>query len=158
MGSKCSEIDLNVKLTNLLFSLYDHKKPDTTKQRPTFKDYIRKRANNPEIYRNYKIDRREVMGDNKKKGEAYLKKLADEHEMTVLKAIYSVEGTENLDKAQKRKLRLAGVIKKRRNMYGDSSEEALEAYKLDKKHKEEELNSQNDLALSRHGSSMGKPS
>lgn len=39
------------------------------------------------------------MGDNKKKGEAYLKKLADDQEMTVLKAIYSVEGTENLDKA-----------------------------------------------------------
>ena len=98
------------------------------------------------------------MGDNKKKGEAYLKKLADEHEMTVLKAIYSVEGTENLDKAQKRKLRLAGVIKKRRNMYGDSSEEALEAYKKDKQHKEDELNSQNDLALSRPASSVGKPS
>ena len=39
------------------------------------------------------------MGENKKKGESYLKKLADEQEMTVLKAIYSVEGTENLDKA-----------------------------------------------------------
>lgn len=43
-------------------------------------------------------------------------------------------------------------------MYGDSSLEALEAYKKDKKHKEDELNSQNDLALSRPGSSVGKPS
>ena len=69
-------------------SKYDHKKPDTTKQNPTFKDYIRKRAKNPDIFRNYKIDRREVMGDNKVKSEAYQKKLADEQEMTVLKAIY----------------------------------------------------------------------
>ena len=68
------------------------------------------------------------MGDNKRKGEAYQKKIADEQEMTVLKAIFSVEGPANLDKAQRRKLRQAGVIKKRRNFHGDSSEEIFEAF------------------------------
>jgi len=56
------------------------------------------------------------MGDSKRKGEAYLAQVAKEQEMILLKAIYQIEGADNLDKHQKRKLRLAGVIKVRRGM------------------------------------------
>jgi len=38
------------------------------------------------------------MGECKRKGAAYQKKMATEQEMTILKAIYYVEGEENLDR------------------------------------------------------------
>ena len=51
------------------------------------------------------------MGECKRKGEAYQKKLADEQELMILKAIFYVEGAMNLDRHQKRKLRAAGIMK-----------------------------------------------
>lgn len=99
----------------------------------TFKDLIMRKAKNPDIYREYTKDRRAVMGDAKLKGDAHQKKLADQNELTILKAIYFVEGDINLDKNQLRKLREAGIIKKKRNYedynYNDSSEEALDDFK-----------------------------
>lgn len=100
----------------IIGDLYDEKKKDPTVIRQTFRDRIIQKADNPDIYRLYTKDRREVMGDCKRKGEVYLKKMAEEQEMTILKAIYYVEGDLNLDRQQKRKLRAAGIIKRpRRN-------------------------------------------
>lgn len=111
------KICINNKINNpIIGDLYDEKKKDTTVIRQTFRDRIIKKANNPDIYRMYTRDRREVMGDSKRKGEAYLAQVAKEQEMILLKAIYQIEGADNLDKHQKRKLRLAGVIKVRRGM------------------------------------------
>ena len=51
--------------------LYDPKKPDTTRQKMQFRNLIRKQADNLDIYRDYKRDRRDVMGQCLMKGEEY---------------------------------------------------------------------------------------
>lgn len=91
------------------------------------------------------------MGDCKRKGEAYLAQVAEDQEMTVLKAIYQIEGAESLDKNQRRKLRLAGVIKKRRGMqYNDSSMQLLNEFK--NKHHSPSSNKLEDVAVKGQGS------
>ena len=71
------------------------------------------------------------MGECKRKGEAYQKKLADEQELMILKAIFYVEGAMNLDRHQKRKLRAAGIMKQRRAFQKDSDSEEDEDVLID---------------------------
>ena len=49
-------------------------------------------------------------------------------------------------------MKAAGVIKKRRAYYGESSEECLQAFKEEKKHKAEEQQSAKDITISQKGS------
>lgn len=51
--------------------LYDPKKPDTTRPVVEFRDEMRKKADNLDIYRNYKKDRRNVFGECEMKGEKF---------------------------------------------------------------------------------------
>ena len=51
--------------------LYDPKKEDKTRVKMQFRNKIRKQADNPDIYLNYKRDRRETMGECLMKGEEY---------------------------------------------------------------------------------------
>lgn len=112
---------------------YDAKKKDPTVIKQTFRDKILKKANNPDIFHKYMRDRREFMGESKLKGAAHQKKLADEQELTILKAIYQVEGAKKLDINEKDKLEKAGVMKKqwwkaKTKSYDNSSEELLSEF------------------------------
>ena len=51
--------------------LYNPNMPDPTKQTMEFKNKICKQANDPDIFRDYKRDRRDVMGECLMKGEEY---------------------------------------------------------------------------------------
>jgi len=73
-----------------------------------------KQAQNPDIFRLYKRDRREVMGECLLKGEEFEQKKAYKMELAVLKAHYSIFGIEGLDRTQIRMLRQAKVIRNRR--------------------------------------------
>ena len=97
--------------------LYDPKKPDTTRQKMQFRNMIRKQADNLDIFRNYKRDRREVMGQCLMKGEEYENEKKRKQEIFITSMRYYVFGAESLSKKELKMLKDAGVIKRKKSRF-----------------------------------------
>ena len=65
-----------------------------------------------EIFRNYKRDRREVMGQCLMKGEEYEAEKIEKQELFLTSMRYYVFGAESLNKKEIKMLKRAGVIKR----------------------------------------------
>ena len=94
--------------------LYDPKKEDKTRAKMPFRNKIRKQADNPDIYLNYKRDRRETMGECLMKGEDYEKSKKEKQETFLLEMKYLVWGLESLNKKELKSLIKEGIIKRKK--------------------------------------------
>ena len=90
--------------------LYNPNLPDPTKQTLEFKNKIRKQANDPDIFRDYKRDRRDVMGECLMKGEAYENDRKEKQELLMTTMKHYIWGEKSLSKKEKSLLKFHGVI------------------------------------------------
>lgn len=107
--------------------LYDPKKPDCTKMKQQFRDWIRKQADDQDIYLKFKKDRRQTMGECLMKGEDYEKAKKEKQDMFLLTMKYHVWGIESLTKKEIRILKKEGVIKVRKSRFSREVDEDDEA-------------------------------
>ena len=70
-----------------------------------------------EIFRNYKRDRREVMGQCLMKGEEYESEKKRKQELFITSMRYYVFGAESLNKKELKMLKHAGVIRRRKSRF-----------------------------------------
>ena len=90
--------------------LYNPNLPDPTKQQLEFKHKICKQANDPDIFRDYKKDRRDVMGECLMKGEEYDKDQKAKLELLLTTMKHYIYGEKSLSKKEKSLLKFHGVI------------------------------------------------
>ena len=90
--------------------LYDPKKPDTTRPVVEFRDEMRKKADNLDIYRNYKKDRRNVFGECEMKGEKFEIAQLEKREIFILDMRCKVFGRESMTKKELKQLKNAGKV------------------------------------------------
>ena len=92
-----------------------------------------------DIFRNYKRDRREVMGQCLMKGEEYENEKKRKQELFITSMRYYVFGAESLSKKELKMLKHAGVIKRKKSRFqqiieggaaNDSDEEEEESKDL----------------------------
>ena len=98
--------------------MYRPNEPDSSKAKMQFGEFIRKKAMDPEIYRKFKADRRQTMGDCLMKGEEYELRVKQKRETFLISMKYYVWGKEALTKKEVRLLHTEGIIKQRRKTGG----------------------------------------